>query len=144
MSFTRDLLEGLATELNNAGVATYAPTYAPTDTGIFFKELPAGQDRAVALTAYATSDQPKIALSVIRVQFWFRGKVNDSVDVDDLADSVFNVMQGIEHRQYGTAHVVQALRVSSIALGVDGSRRHERSDNYELPVNVPTTSGRPE
>ena len=57
---------------------------------------------------------------------------------------VFNAVQGMEHQQFGTAHVVQALRVSSIQLGVDANKRSERSDNYSFDVNVPATIGRPE
>lgn len=145
--WTSDLLRGLAQYLADAGIGVvYSSTvpYQPWDTGVFFKALPTGPDRAVAVTAYSAIDEPKISLTSVRVQFWFRGKVNDSLDVDDLGDAVFSAVQGLEHRQFGTAHVVQALRVSSIQLGADGSKRSERSDNYQLDVNPPTTPGRPE
>lgn len=133
MSFTTDLLTGLSTYLVTNGVAD----------PVFFKALPTLPDRCIAVTAYATQDQPKVALSKIRVQFWFRGIVNNSLDVDVLGDAVFNVLQGVEDLTFGTAHVVQALRVSSIQLGTDANKRNERSDNFEFDVDVPVTPGRP-
>ena len=132
-SFTVDLLTGLS-----AYLAAHSIT-----TPVFFKVLPTSPDRCIAITAYSSVDEPKIALSHVRVQFWFRSVVNDSLDVDDLADSVFALLQGAENVTFGTAHMVQALRVSSIQLGIDSNKRAERSDNYEFDLDVPTTSGRP-
>jgi len=133
MSFTTDLLTGLSTYLAANGVTT----------PVFFKALPTAPDRCIAITAYAATDEPKVALSHVRVQFWFRGIVNNSLDVDELGDSVFNLLQGAEDLTFGTAHVVQALRVSSIQLGADANKRNERSDNFQLDVDVPITLGRP-
>jgi hypothetical protein len=140
MSITRDLLVGLATELSAAGVLTYAND---STTQIFLKQLPTSPDRCLAITSYATSDEAKITLSSMRIQFWFRGTPNDSVDVDDLADAAFNVLQGMENRTYGSVHLVQCNRVSSSPLGLDENKRAERSDNYEVDVDVPVTAGRP-
>lgn len=133
MSFTTDLLTGLAAHLTSAGIADPK----------FYKALPTSPDRAIALTAYSASDEPKVAASTIRVQIWFRGIVNNSLDVDELGDSVFNILQGAEDLTFGTAHVVQILRKSSIQLGADANKRNERSDNYELDLDVPVTPGRP-
>lgn len=147
MSFTSDLLRGLAQYLNDRSVGvTYKPAggYLATETAVFFKALPTSPNRVVVLSAYGATDEAKIALSHLRVQFWFRGDPDNSLDVDDLGDAVFQVMQGLEHQTFGTAHVVQALRVSSVQLGIDGSKRSERTDNYALDVNVPTTAGRPD
>lgn len=141
MSFTTDLLTGLATDLNAQGLATYN---GGAGGNVFLKALPTTPDRAVALTAYAATDEAAENLSTIRVQFWFRGNPNVATDVDDLADSVFMWLQGLQGRTYGSVFVAQAFRVSSIQLGVDGSKRSERSDNYSLICNLPSTSGRPE
>lgn len=147
MSFTTDLLTGLAQYLDDAGTGvTYrtATPYLPDETGVFFGLFPTSPDRCVTLTAYATSDEPKIALSKIRVEVAIRGEVNNSLDVDSIGDAIFNALQGMEHRQFGTAHVVQALRVISAAAGVDDNKRSQRSDSYAFDVNVPATIGRPE
>ena len=133
MSFTTDLLMGLSAHLAAAGI----------NDPKFMKALPTAPDRCIALTAYSTSDEPKVAASKIRVQFWFRGIVNNSLDVDELGDAVFNILQGAENLTFGTAHVAQILRKSSIQLGADANKRNERSDNYELDLDVPVTPGRP-
>lgn len=133
VSFTTDLLVGLSAYVAARGV---------NDPG-FMKALPTAPDRCFALTAYSTSDQPKVAATKIRVQFWFRGIVNNSLDVDEFADSVFNLLQGAEDLTFGTAHVVQILRVSSMQHGIDANKRSERSDNFEFDVDTPTTPGRP-
>jgi len=133
VSFTTDLLTGLSAYLDTNGITT----------PVFFKALPTTPDRCIAITAYSTLDEPKVAASKVRVQFWFRGIVNNSLDVDELGDSVFNLLQGAEDLTFGTAHVAQMLRVSSGQLGADDSKRNERSDNYELDVDVPVTPGRP-
>jgi hypothetical protein len=141
VSFTSDLLTGLAADLNTQGIATYS---GGAGGNVFFKSLPTTPDRAVALTAYAAQDDATQNLSTIRVQFYFRGVANNSTDVDDLADAVFLWLQGMQHRDYGTTHVAHALRISSIQLGIDDSKRSERSDNYAFTCNLPQTSGRPE
>ena len=141
MSLTSDLLIGLATDLNTQGLATYD---GGVGGNVFFKELPASPDRAVALTAYASSDEAAENLSMIRVQFWFRGVTDDTLDCDDMADAVFAWLQGLQGRTYGTVHLTHALRVSTVQLGMDAQRRNERSDNYSVFVNTPSTSGRPE
>lgn len=144
--FTTDLLTGMATYLAAAGIGvTYRATdpYLAAETGIFFGLYPTSPDRCVALSAYATTDEPKVALSKVRVEVALRGIVNDSLDVLNLGDSIFGVLQGAEDLTWGTAHVVQALRVISASGGVDGNKRSQRSDSYSLDVDTPITSGRP-
>lgn len=133
--FTRDLLVGLKADLVAAGIAT----------PIYFGDLPTTPDRAMALTAYSAVDQPKVALSTLRVQVMVRGIPNDSLDGDDLADSIFNALHGLENRSYasGTVHLVQCLRISAVPLGIDTSKRSTRADNYECDVDLPLTAGRP-
>jgi len=145
-SFTSDLLTGLAGYLAAAGIGiTYRTTtaYLATETGVVFGLYPTSPDRCVAMTAYATTDEPKVALSRIRVELALRGAVNNSLDVGDLGDAIFNVLQGAEDLTFGTAHVVQALRVISASGGVDDNKRSMRSDSYSLDVDVPITPGRP-
>jgi len=111
MSFTGDLLTGLAGYLAAAGIGvTYRPStpYVAGETGVFFGLYPTSPDRCIALTAYAATDEPKVALSKIRVEVALRGAVNDSLDVHNLGDAIFNVLQGAENLTFGTAHVVQA------------------------------------
>lgn len=141
MSITSDLLTGLAEDLNAQGLATYT---GGAGGNVFFKALPTSPDRAVAITAYASQDDATMNLSTIRAQFYFRGDPNDATDVDDLADAVFLWLQGLQGRDYGSVYLTHALRVSTIQMGIDDSKRSERSDNYVLTCNLPQTSGRPE
>lgn len=143
--YTSDLLLGLAQYVSDAGVGIYRPAspYLATDTGIFLKGLPDTPNRAISITTYATTDMVKIAQTGVRVQFWLRGIPNNTLDVDDLGDALFELLQGMEHHDFGTAHVIQAYRVSSGQLGIDTGNRSQRSDNYQFDLNVPTTPGRP-
>lgn len=141
MSLTTDLLEGIATDLNTQGLATYT---GGAGGNVFFKQLPTTPDRCVAITAYSAQDDAAQNLSTIRVQFWFRGSPSVATDVDDFADAVFLWLQGMTHVDYGTVHVAHALRVSAVQLGMDDNKRNERTDNYSFTCNTPSTSGRPE
>ena len=146
MSFTSDLLTGLAQHLADAGIGvTYRTStpYLATETGVVFGLYPTSPDRCIALTAYVATDEPKVALSRIRVEFALRGAVNDSLDVHDLGDAIFNALQGAEDLTFGTARVVQALRVISASGGVDANKRSMRSDSYSIDVDTPLTPGRP-
>ncbi|GAB3081038.1 hypothetical protein GCM10027053_51990 [Intrasporangium mesophilum] len=133
MSFTKDLLLGLKAELVAAGITEL----------IVFGDLPSEPHRAIGLSAYATVDDATVAHSTLRVQLMARGVPNDSLDVHELADSAFLALQTLENRTYGTAHLVQCLRVSSVPLGIDDAKRSARSDNYEVDVDLPLTAGRP-
>lgn len=141
MSLTSDLLTGLAADLDAQNLATYT---GGAGGNVFFKAMPTTPDRAVALTAYSSQDDPTQNLSTIRVQLMFRGEPDDATDVDDLADDVFLWLQGLQGRTYGSVFVAHALRVSTVQLGADANKRCERADNYAFTCNLPQTSGRPE
>lgn len=145
MSFTSDLLTGLATILDTAGVGTYRSDgsgYLTGETAITFSLLPQQPDRCIALTAYPILDQVVEPLSTIGVQIRTRTAPSDPLGVDDLADDVFQTLQALSGVQLGTAWLVQILRNSAIPLGQDMSLRWERSDNYYADVNTPVTAYR--
>jgi Bacteriophage minor capsid protein len=142
VSFTRDLLDGLALLLaaGDTPIATYDPdgaSYAPTETGVVFGDLPQAPDRVVALTAYGVSDDAGLTDTVQGVQVRTRAGT-DPGDVDDLADAVFDLLHGASDLTVGGFPVVLIRRVSFVPLGVDGNRRHERSDNYYVTVRRPS------
>lgn len=146
MSTTSDLLDGLAAILDSAAITVdkTGSNYLPGDTALTFKNLPASPDRVVCLSPFgANSDHPEIPMGVQPVQVRVRG-TSDPRDVDELADSVFAVLHGAINRTFGSVHVVQVLRTSSIPLGMDDqSRRWERSDNYDCYMDYPTSTNRP-
>jgi minor capsid protein len=146
MSITSDLLNGIAAATATAGLAVIrdGTDFLSSETALTFKNLPANPDRVVCLTPFgANSDQPEIPLGIQPVQARFRGTA-DPRDVDELADAFFALWHGAINRTFGSVHVVQILRTSSIPLGMDEqSRRWERSDNYDCYLDYPTTANRP-
>ena len=146
MNVETELLVGLAGLLDAAGVGTYKPSggYLATDTAIVFGDLPTGPNRAIALTIYASTDEIKQNLSAYRVQVRTRGNPNNSLDAGDLASVVFDTLQGIENVVLSAnVFLVQCYRLSLIPMGIDATKRSERSDNYLVQVNTPQTAHRP-
>lgn len=152
MSATNDLLDGLAQLIAAAGIASDATTdvYTADETGIFLSLMPAGSeatppgpDRCVVLTAYALSDQAGLPLGQITVQVRTRGTA-DPRDVNALSDDLYQLLQGLTDRTFGSVHLIQMLRKSSIPMGQDSNRRWEQSQNYVCDVDLPPTVNRPE
>jgi hypothetical protein len=147
MTATFDLIAGLAQLLEDAGLVTYrsdGTNYTPTETGVGYKYMPELPNRFVTLTPYgANNDQPVTTLGNQPVQVKMRGTA-DPQDVDDLGDGIFQALHGVTDRMFGSVHVVQILRVSSIPLGMEEqARRWLRSDNYSIDVDLPGTPLRP-
>lgn len=141
-SWESDLLTGVAQLLVDEGVGVYKTLYAASDTAIVFGELPTTPDRCIALALYAATDAPKQNLSTVRMQVMMRGVPDNTLDVGDLATAVFSALQGMEQRDFGTAHAVQVGRVSAVPLGIDANKRSTRADNYQIDVNTPYTAYR--
>ena len=145
MSNTGDLLAGLAGDLVAAGVGITASStpFASMDTGIVYSRMPQTPDRVVVLSAYKIGgDSPAYPSGQVNVQVRTRGNPNDPGDADTLDDAVYDVIQGLKDRLYGSVHVTQALVKSSLPLGMDGNNRYERSTNYVLDVDLPATTNR--
>lgn len=147
MSFTGDLFVGLGQILNDAGIADFPWDGSSTPTtgaAVIYKDMPDNPDRVVSLTPWgAGGDQPLLTLGRQPFQARFRGTV-DPRDVDELGDAVFNVLHGLTDREFGSVHVIQILRESSLPLGQDEQeRRWMRSDNYLIDVDLPGSLYRP-
>ena len=141
--FTTDLLTGLAVYLAAGGIgATWnaSGAYGVLDTGIKLGNIPQTPDRIITLTAYGISDSPSLSTSVVGVQVRCRWGGSDKRPVDDLADSIFDILHGQAGLILSTGiSVVQALRVSAASLGQDESRRWSTTANYSLTVCRPST-----
>ena len=145
--YARDLLTGLAGILNTAGAGTYrgdGSAYLATETAITFGDMPDQPNRCITLATYPLTDAPKEALSQVGVQVRSRGLPGDFLDASDLNDAVFNALQGLQERTFGTCYLIQLLRKSSIPMGMDASKRWETSSNFYADINPPTTPLRPE
>lgn len=130
MSFTRDLLTGVAERLHAEGAAAWKPTtpYVATDTAIVLKGMPAKPDRCVVLTAYDV-DSPYGEHVVQGVQVRCRGTTHP-LDVDDLADAVRDALHGLTHVELHGIAVGSVRRSSHASLGPDTNGRYETSSNF--------------
>ncbi|MFF9284868.1 minor capsid protein [Streptomyces griseosporeus] len=140
MSFLRDLVDGLARTLADAGVATYRTSgaYTAGETAITDTVMPSTPDRAVVLTAYDTTDDPALTDCTIAVQVRTRVGL-DPRECADLDDAAFAVLHGLRDRQFGTARVVLVKRDNSAPMGRDANGRHERTSTYTIRAQRPAS-----
>lgn len=145
MSWTDDLLTGLAEHLDAAGVGQWQPAGAYT-TGdpppITLRALPDAFDRAYALSYYTEVETEDAGLSDVTagVQLRSRGST-DPADVEDLADAVWEVLHGARMVTLGSAprlvHTSLIYRRSTALLGADRTGRFERACNYYVTASRP-------
>lgn len=131
MSYTTDLLDGLARYLDAAGVGTYRAdgVFTTTDTAITIATMPAAPDRVICLSAYPVTDSAALTDTTTGVQIRTRAGA-DPRAVDALDDAVFDVLQGAGPLQFGAVRVQLINRVSGAPIGADTAGRMERSSNY--------------
>lgn len=148
MTVTRDVLTGWASEIAGAGIALWQPSgvYQTSDTAIFLKTMPDGDtdpDRCVVLNLIPLTDDIAAPAGQVMVQVAYRGSRGDPADVDDLADSIFTLMQGRTNLLLGTTRVTQVTRKGSVPMGQDTQGRWTRADKYFCDITVAATTQRP-
>ncbi|NAE18080.1 minor capsid protein [Enterococcus hirae] len=147
--FVTTLLTCLAQHLEDAGVGVWSPdgTYARTDLGIYLKAIPGTtgvRDEGYCLSYYAVSDEAtdpgdRATVAIAGVQVRSRGTKDPRV-VDDMDDTVFDVLHGAQDLLLGSAPgvpVLLAWRNSHANLGQDESGRWEAVSNYYLHLTRP-------
>ena len=139
MGFTSDLLAGVAQLLDADGVAVWNPsgTYTDIEIGIVIGAPSQDPPSLVALATYNNADASAASDSTVFLQARVRGADDDPRKADDLADAVFDSLQGLRKTVNGI-RIVYGKRNSSYSLGIDGNGRQERTDNYELMVHRPS------
>lgn len=140
--WTSRLLTGLAEHLADAGIGTWNPTgtYTSGQTGIVIRAIPDQPDRIITLTAYPVAgDLVGMADHATAVQVRLRAGP-DPRDCDDLADQVFDLLDGARGLTWSGIPVVSVERTSYTSLGQDASRRWERSENYQIQAMRPTAN----
>ncbi|WP_193118442.1 minor capsid protein [Brachybacterium tyrofermentans] len=139
MNPSRAVVAGVAELLQAAGVGAWRPDgiYQPGEVPITVGLLPQSYDVAVALTVYGTEDDPALADSAVLLQARFRAGPHPD-DANDLAATLFGLLQGREHFTLAGVPVIEAHRLSWAGLGMDENRRWERTDNYRLQIHHPT------
>ncbi|MEK2473821.1 minor capsid protein [Streptomyces noursei] len=131
MSYTVDLLDGLARLLHTAGIGTYRPdgVYGPDETAITIAATPPAPDRVICLSAYPVTDSPVLTDTTTGVQVRTRAGA-DPREVDALDDAVLDVLHGSGPHHFGSARVQLLYRASAAPIGADSAGRAERSSNY--------------
>jgi hypothetical protein len=142
--FNTNLLTGLAVYLAAGGLgATWntSGAYTALQTGIVLGNIPQAPDRIITLTTYGVSDSPNLSTSVLGVQVRSRCEGQDKRKVDDLDDSIFNLLHGAQQIALSTGiRIVQCLRQSHATLGQDQSNRWSNVSNYYCSVWRPSTN----
>lgn len=147
MGAMRDLAVGFATTIAGSGIGVYrsdGSAYTAAETAIVFKDMPQAPDRVICLTPVPLTDETVLPQGLVLVQVKMRGLPGNALDVDDLGDAVFDLMQGATNLVFGSTQVIQILRNSSVPMGVDDSRRWLRTDHFYADLGYPTTAKRPE
>ncbi|WKX70049.1 minor capsid protein [Streptomyces sp. XD-27] len=131
MSYTVDLLDGLARLLDAHGVGIYRPdgVYAAGETAITIAATPPAPDRVICLSAYPVTDSPALTDTTTGIQVRTRAGT-DPREVDLLDDAVFDVLHATGPHLFGTVRVQLIYRVSAAPIGADSVGRMERSANY--------------
>jgi hypothetical protein len=143
VSFTRDLLTGVAELLAAADIADWNPDglYTSTQTALTIGGLPPSPDRAISLAVYGTGrggDDVTEPDSNVQVQARIRGSADPRV-ADDLADDVFDHLHGLANVRLSTGvWLLLAQRRIVAPLDRDSSGRWGRADSYELLVVRPS------
>jgi hypothetical protein len=140
VTWTSDLLTGIAGHLHTVGAGTWNPTgvYASGQTGIYIAVMPAGSttnagfDKAIVLTDYDPNGGNSGGDVFPRMQVRCRGLRNDPLSVLAIKDNVRTALEGLESVQFGEVTVSGINHLTGAPMGIDGNQRHERSDNYEI------------
>jgi hypothetical protein len=112
--------------------------YADTDTAILLKVMPPTPDNAVVLSTYPVTDDPTLADTVTGLQVRTRAGGADPRPVDDLADAVFDQLQGLHDLTLSTGvRVVAVEHKGGSSLGQDDLKRWARVDNYYVTTYRP-------
>lgn len=139
MSWTVDLLTGIAEQLHAAGVGAWNPDgiYTPDQTGIVLDVVPSQPDRVITLAVYLDRPVPGLTDVTAAVQVRMRAG-RDPRDLADLAEAVYDVLHESGPHEWESAYVSRMWRDSIARLGTDANQRLERADNYYLHSNRPS------
>lgn len=141
-----NLLTGLAAYLQTNSLGTYSAStaYTSAQTGIVLYAVPQSPDRTITLSAYGVADEPLTNHSIIGVQIRCRWSGADPRYADDLADSIFVLLQGKTNWTIGTGAtavtVVLCERNSYVSLGQDANGRWSNASNYYFHMYYPSTN----
>ncbi|QKN87598.1 hypothetical protein QEN63_gp13 [Streptomyces phage Vondra] len=138
MSYTTDIVEGLAELLDEQGLGVYGPLdkpYPSDGTAIVIGFMPAVPDPVICLTPYPVEDTGGTD-AITAVQVRMRAG-RDPRKVYALADAVCDLLHGREHFRLRGVPVALMWRQSEAQLGLDSNGRMEMSANYYARTTRP-------
>lgn len=142
--FQTDLLTGLAAYLAAGGIgATWSNNgvYTALQTGIVISSVPQAPHRIITLSSYSVEDSPALSDSVIGVQVRCRWEGQDPRPVNDLNDSIYDLLHGLTNVTLtGGVRIVQCLFLNSTSLGQDADLRWATAANYYVTVHRPSAN----
>lgn len=138
MSWTSDLVAGVAELLAAANVGAWSTTGTYTDgqVPIVAGMLPQTPDRAIGLTPYPVETTPGLIDVTVGLQVRCRG-TTDLRDVQDLDDAVYDALHGATPGNVRGVLVAQIFWQSGTPLGADQLARLEHSSNYYIQASRP-------
>lgn len=149
MTVTEDVLVGVAELIAAADLASWNPVgiYPLSATAIFLKTMPDGDgipDRVVTLNLIPVTADVSMPYGTYFLQVACRGQRNDPLDVDRVADPVFDVLHGLTGVIFGATRVTQLRFQSGTPMGQDANTRWERADKYLADIDSAPTILRPQ
>jgi len=130
VSYTNDLLNGLAELLASEGVGVWRPddVIEAGEVGLFRGVVPDEPDTAIGITDYPVEDDDTTN-AITAVQFRMRAGRDPNV-IGDLADSVFNLLHNRRQYRVGDLYIALSWRQSQAWIGQDAQGRMELTSNY--------------
>jgi hypothetical protein len=138
MTWTNQLVTGLAELIAGAGLGTWRETgvYTDAETGITIAVVPATPDRIICLTPYPIEDGPLTA-GITAVQLRCRAG-RDPRDVQAMADELRDLLHNRQHTTVGDIHCELIWRQSQAWIGLDSADRQEITANYYVRAANPS------
>jgi hypothetical protein len=143
---TRLLLLAIAKRLNDTNIGTFSLTnpYADTDTGIILKTQPDKPDRCITLNWVPASTDGGMPHMTGVLQAACRGKPDNPLDSDDLADQCDQTLDGITQLDCGAGVVVNLCsHRNSVNMGQDDLKRWTTATQYTVELDTPGTLLKP-
>ncbi|WP_349862671.1 minor capsid protein [Leifsonia sp. WHRI 6310E] len=137
MSYTTDVLEGMAADIDAAGLGVYRGPdgqFARDEEvrAIVFSRMPEFPDEAIVLTRFG--DHPaELAINEAEIQIRYR--VRSPLAGERLADDLRDLFHDRTHVTYGAALFNRIKQAGFGPLGVDTNDRYEYSHNFVLTGN---------
>lgn len=130
MSYTNDLLNGIAGLLDEAGVGVFREdgVIEPDEVGLFRGVMPDEPDTAIGITDYPVDDDDTTN-AITGVQLRMRAGRDPNL-IAELADTVFNLLHNRRHYDCGGVRVTLSYRQSQAWIGQDAHGRMELTSNF--------------